>query len=106
MNTIKHRNPVAIIFSLITFGIYSLVWTVKTKKEINGLGGKIPTAWLVIVPIANLYFWYKYSEAFSIYAKKDNQPILWFLLFLVIWPVAMILIQIELNKLADKTASA
>lgn len=89
-----------IIFSIITFGIYSIVWTVKTKNELNSLGGQIPTAWLIIVPIANIYFWYKYAEAFSLNVKKDNNTILWFLLMLVISPVFMILVQIDLNKLA------
>ena len=104
---IKHRSPVAvIILSIITFGIYALVWTVKTKGEINRLGGKIPTAWLVIIPLANIYFWYKYSEGFSENVKKDNSPILWFLLFIVISPVAMILVQMELNKYAGQTPSA
>jgi hypothetical protein len=103
---IKARNPVGIIIlSIITFGIYALYWIVKTKGEINSLGGRIPTAWLVIVPIANIYFFYRYAESFSTYVKKDNSPILWFLLFLVIAPVAMILVQIELNGHAAAAAS-
>ncbi len=98
---IKFRSPITVILlSIITFGIYSIVWTVKTKNEINSLGGKIPTAWLIIIPFVNIYFLYRYSEDFSTYVKKDNQPILWFLLFMVIAPVGMILAQIELNKLA------
>ncbi|MEN9561017.1 MAG: hypothetical protein RIQ56_290 [Candidatus Parcubacteria bacterium] len=96
---IKHRSPVAIIiFSFITFGIYALYWAVKTKEEINSLGAQIPTAWLIIIPIVNLYFFYKYAEGFAVYVKKDNTPLLWFLLYLVIAPVAMIFVQIELNK--------
>ena len=103
---IKHRSPVAIILlSIITFGIYAIVWTVKTKNEINSLGAKIPTAWLIIVPIANLYFLYKYSEGFAQFVKKDTDAILWFLLYLVISPVFMILVQIELNKLAIPIAT-
>jgi hypothetical protein len=98
---IKYRSPVAvIILCIVTFGIYAIYWTFKTKDEINSQGATIPTAWLVFVPIANLYFFYRYSEGFSIYVKKDNSAILWFLLFFVISPVAMILVQIELNKLA------
>jgi hypothetical protein len=98
---IKNRNPIGIlILSFITFGIYALYWIVKTKGEINSLGGQIPTALLAIIPIANIYFFYKYSEAFSTYAKKDNSTIMWFLLFLVIAPVAMILVQITLNEYA------
>ncbi|MFZ1987644.1 MAG: DUF4234 domain-containing protein [Minisyncoccia bacterium] len=94
-----HRGPVAIIIlSIITFGIYALYWVVKTKGEINALGAHIPTAWLIIIPIVNIYFAYKYAEGFSLYVKKDNLPVLWFLLIIVIIPVAMILVQIELNK--------
>jgi magnesium-transporting ATPase (P-type) len=104
--TIKHRSPVAIIIlSIITFGIYPIYWLASTKGEINSLGAKIPTAWLIIVPIANIYLFYRYSEGFSIWVKKDNSPILWFLLFIVISPVAMILVQIELNKHSRSASS-
>ncbi len=99
---ITQRNPVlVIVLSFVTFGIYAIYWVVKTKGEINSLGAKIPTAWLIIIPIANLYFIYKYAEGFSTLVKKDNNTILWFLLWIVIGPVAMILIQIELNKFAS-----
>ena len=58
---VKHRNIFLVyLFSIITFGIYALYWMVSTKNEINSLGAKIPTAWLLIVPIANLYWIYKY----------------------------------------------
>jgi UDP-N-acetylmuramyl pentapeptide phosphotransferase/UDP-N-acetylglucosamine-1-phosphate transferase len=106
MTPITHRSPVAVvIFSIVTLGIYAIYWVVKTKGEINGLGGKIPTAWLIIIPLANIYFIYRYSEDFSIFVKKDNNPILWFLLWMVIGPVAMILTQIEFNKLATEKSS-
>src|SRR5262245_49790393 len=103
---IKHRSPVAIIIlTIVTFGIYGLYWFVKTKGEINSLGAQIPTALLIIVPIANIYFVYKYSEGFATYVMKDKNTILWFLLYLVVAPVAMILVQIELNKLARANGS-
>ena len=101
MVNIKKRNPaLVIIFSFITFGIYGIYWFIKTKNEINSLGAEIPTAWLLIIPIANLYWEYKYAEGFSNYVKKDDKAILWFLLLLFVSPVAIIIFQIELNKLA------
>ncbi len=100
MAEIKRRNPaLVIIFTIITFGIYEIYWFVKTKNEINSLGAEIPTAWLLIIPIANLYWEYKYAEGFSKYVKKDDNAILWFLLLLFVAPVAMIIFQVELNKL-------
>ena len=80
--TIKRRNVVAVyLLMFITFGIYGMVWTVKTKGEINSLGGQIPTAWLIIIPIANIFFVWKYCEAFSMYVKKDNNGVMWFILY-------------------------
>ncbi len=102
MANIQRRNPaMVIILSVITCGIYSIYWFVKTKEEINGLGAEIPTGWLLIIPIANLYFDYKYAEGFSIHVKKDDNAIVWFLLLFLVAPVAVILFQIELNKLAQ-----
>ena len=52
----KNRNPILVILlALITFGIYSLVWFVKTKNEMNTKGATIPTAWLIIIPLVNYY---------------------------------------------------
>jgi len=101
MANIKRRNPVlVIIFGILTSGIYTIYWLVNTKEEINSLGAEIPTGWLLIIPIANLYFYYKYAEGFSINVKKDDNAIMWFLLLFFVAPVAMILFQVELNKLA------
>jgi len=100
---IKHRNIVAIyLLSFITFGIYWLYWYVQTKEEINKLGGNIPTCWLLIVPIANIYWLYKYSDAFSTHVKKDNNGVIWFLVFFVVSIVMPGVVQSELNKLAQK----
>lgn len=98
---IEERNIVLVyVFSIITFGIYAIYWLVKTKGEINSLGGDIPTAWLIIVPIANLYFIYKYCEAFSLYVKKDDNAILWFILYVLVGIIMPAIVQSELNKIA------
>ena len=98
---IKKRNPVwVVIFSIITLGIYLIYWFVQTKEEINSLGAKIPSAWLLIVPLANIYLIYRYCDAFSEYVKKDNLGVVWFLVFCACGPVLPIIVQVELNKLA------
>ena len=101
MNGIKDRNPILVlILSIITFGIYSLYWFIVTKDEINDLGASIPTAILIIIPIANIYFIYKYAEGFTKYVEKEDSTLLWFLLLWVIGIIGMPLVQIKLNKLA------
>jgi len=101
--TIKRRNVVVVyLLMFITFGIYGIVWIVKTKGEINSLGGQIPTSWLIIVPIANIFFVWKYCEAFSINVKKDNNGVLWFILYILIGIIMPAIVQTELNKYATE----
>ena len=99
---VKHRNLFLIyILAIITFGIYALYWLVSTKNEINSQGAEIPTAWLLIIPIANIFWFYKYCEGFSKSIKKDNNTILWFLLYCIIAIITPAIVQHELNKVAS-----
>jgi hypothetical protein len=101
MANITRRDVILVyVLSIITFGIYYIVWLVKTKTEMNSLGAQIPTAWLLIVPIANIYWFYKYAEAFSLQVKKDNNAVLWFLLFWLVSIITPAIVQSELNKIA------
>lgn len=59
------RSPVTVILlTLVTLGIYALVWHVKTKNEMNRVYvAEIPTAWLLLVPfVGGIYWMWKWSE--------------------------------------------
>jgi len=101
--TIKNRNIVVVyLLMFVTLGIYGIVWSVKTKEEINSLGGNIPTAWLIIVPIANIWWTWRYCEDFGKYVKKDDNGAMWFIIYLLIGIIIPAIVQSELNKIADK----
>ena len=103
---VKHRNIILVyLFSVITFGIYTIYWLVSTKDEMNSLGAQIPTGWLLIVPIGNIYWIYKYCEAFAQNVKKDNNTLLWFILYILIGIIMPAIVQSELNKLAEPAAA-
>ena len=87
------------VLGILTLGIYFIYWFIKTKDEMNAMGAQIPTAWLLIIPIANIYWIYKYAEGFAKIAKKES-TILWFLLFWLVGIVTPAIVQSELNKLA------
>ena len=100
---VKKRNILLVyLFTFISFGIYGIYWMVSTKNEMNELGAKIPTAWLLIIPIINLYWLYRYYEGFTQTAKKGSHAILWFLLHLFIGIIMPAIVQHELNKLAPQ----
>lgn len=97
---VKERNPImVIIYSMITCGIYSLYWAIQTKNEINEKGGEIPTGWLLIVPFANLYWFWRYVEDWHKVTKPEQDLIMVVLVFFVFSPLAIYWIQTELNKL-------
>ena len=102
---IKHRSlAFVILMSIFTLGIYWLYWTVKTKDEINSLGADIPTAFFIIIPFANIYFWYKYASGFATYVQKEPNNntlvLLYTLCFMFIPILPVIIIQTKLNSLA------
>lgn len=103
---VKHRNIFLVyLFTIITLGIYGIYWTVSTKNEMNGLGAKIPTAWLIIIPFVNIYWMYKYCEGFS-QVNKDDHKVLWFILSLFLGFVMPAIVQSSLNKLAEGSQPA
>ena len=84
---IKHRNVVLVyLFSIITLGIYTIYWVVSTKNDINSVGGDVPTGWLLIIPIANLYWIYNYSVQFyfQFHSRHHMDKKMVFSLFLVL----------------------
>lgn len=73
-----------IVFPLITLGIYSLYWFVSTKRELNEKGAEIPTAWLLIIPLVNIYWLWKYYEGASKVTNEKVNSVLMFVIHLLV----------------------
>ena len=98
---IMYRNVITVyVLMVVTFGFYGLIWTVKSKRDMNALGASIPTSWLLLVPFVSLYYYYKYCEGYSTYIKRDNNTILWFLVAMIAGIVLPAIVQADLNKIA------
>lgn len=96
----------AIALTIITFGIYGIVWQVKVKGEMNELGAEIPTAWWLIVPIGNIWWLWKYSQGVEKVTKGKYSAGLSFALLFLASIVGQAILQTELNKMAaPKVAS-
>jgi hypothetical protein len=98
---VKERN-IALVYLLgfITFGIYAIYWYIKTKDDMNEMGAKVPTGILLFIPLVQLFWLYKYAEAYATVLKKDNNTVLWALLFIFVGFITPFMVQSELNKLA------
>ncbi len=97
----QHRDPIMVILlSIITLGIYSLFWYVATKNEMNTKGAQIPTAWLLIIPFVNIWWYWKFSEGVELVTNKGMGVAVAFLLLWFLGTIGEAIIQNNLNKVA------
>ncbi|GAB3119277.1 DUF4234 domain-containing protein [Glaciibacter psychrotolerans] len=96
----KRRSPAAVLLvPLITFGIYSLVWFVKTKNEMNQTNvDRIPTAWLLLVPFVNIWWQWKFSVSVDVVTHKLLSRSNAFLLIFLLGPIGAAIVQNYLNE--------
>jgi len=98
----KQRSPIAVaLLPFITFGIYSLVWEVKTKIEMVNSGADIPTAWLIIIPLVNYWWMWKYSEGVEHVTQGKMTGVLAFILLFLLGPIGQAIIQDSFNKIGS-----
>lgn len=97
----ENRSVVKVlVLSIVTFGIYAILWFFWTTKELKARGADIPTAWLMFVPIANFYFYYKYFMGAEHVTGGAVNGILYFVLGIFVSPVvSQLLAQSEFNKI-------
>lgn len=101
------RSPIAVFFlPAITFGIYGLWWLVKTKDEMNAQGADIPTGWMLIIPIIQLLWIWKYAQGVEKVTRNGTSAGLAFVLLLALGNIGMAVIQSGFNKLQLAPAAA
>ncbi|MDX1957539.1 MAG: DUF4234 domain-containing protein [Leptospiraceae bacterium] len=97
----EKRSPaMEFVYTIITCGIYGIFWQVRTKNEMVAKGAEIPTAWLLIVPFANLYWLWKYSEGVEKVTSGKLSAAIVLLLFFVLGPIAIPVVQSKFNEVA------
>jgi len=95
------RSPISIILlSIITLGIYYLVWYVSTKNEMNAKGASIPTAWLLIIPIANVFWMWEFGKGVEVVTSKAMGAGSAFALLFFLGTIGGAIVQSNLNKVA------
>jgi hypothetical protein len=101
------RSPIAVFFlGIITLGIYGIVWHVKTKGEMNRLGANIPSAWLMIIPLVNIWWLWKYAEGVEEITKGGMSKAVAFLLLFLIGLIGDAVIQDTFNNMKGEPALA
>lgn len=91
-----------IVLTIVTFGIYSIYWHVKTKNEMVEQGADIPTAWLLLVPIASIYWYWKWCGGVEYTTRGKMSGPVAFLLMLLLSIIGIAIIQDAFNKAIDQ----
>lgn len=91
-----------IVLTLVTFGIYSLYWHIKTKDEMVEMGADIPTAWLLLIPFANIYWYWKWCGGVEYATRGKMSQAVTLLLSLLLGLIGMAIIQDSFNKAIDQ----
>ncbi len=101
----KRSAIIVLLLTVVTLGIYALVWQVKTKNELNRVyGTQIPTAWILLLPFVGALYWtWKWSEG----AEKatGTSGIAIFLLMLLV-PIVGIPVMVSKFNEANQVAPA
>ena len=89
-----------IILVFVTFGIYFMVWLYKTKEEMRALGADIPTFFLFLVPLANIWWMWKWAAGVELVTKRAlTAPYAFLFVFLLNW-IGGVFVILKINETA------
>ena len=96
----KNSVVKVVILSIITFGIYGLIWFVGTKNEMNKRGADIPSGWHLIIPILNIIWMWKWAGGVEKVTNGKQSQAMAFIMVFVLSVIGMAIVQSEFNKVA------
>lgn len=98
---VTKREPLVVfLLSVVTLGIYTWYWLVKTKGELNrSCSNQIPTALLWLIPMVGWAYWlWLYAESVGQYTNdRCSAPVAFLLLFLT-GPIGLAIVQSYYNN--------
>ena len=104
---IKRRNMwVQALLFIITLTIYGIYWFYVTLEELHRANGEQDSGgclWtiLYIIPIANLFAYWRHSQEYDKFISGKYPGIAIFILWLVFAPAVWFLVQRDLNAAAE-----
>lgn len=80
----KKQSPKrTVVLTIITAGLYSLVWFSRSKTVLVSKGYQLPSLWFFIVPFGSYWWVWSYSKAVEGYSGSEIKGNDTFLLYLI-----------------------
>lgn len=87
-----------VLFTIITFGLYTIYWTYKTAKTLDRGTDQDATPILAIIPLVNIIVYWQISKAGEAVMEQNAMPV--FLLFLFFPIISWYWVQSGINSAA------
>ncbi len=108
---IKKRNMLAQVgLCIITCGLYVIYWFYQTCEEMKSVANDTETSSalltvLLFIPFGAFFSYYKYGELYEkVTGGSFNRWLLW-VIWMVFAPAVWFIVQTDLNKRAEGTAT-
>ncbi|HEU0030788.1 MAG TPA: hypothetical protein VFQ53_09145 [Kofleriaceae bacterium] len=87
-------------------GAFAIAWLCETRREMNRLGARIPSPWLLVVPVTAVYWAWCWAEGVQhVTGRRTSAARAFALLWL--GPIGLVRVQCAFNRLqAARTARA
>jgi len=102
----KNRSVgMVIVLTLLTLFIYGIIWYWQNAQSMKKQGMDVPHPILIIIPIANLYFMYKFYAGIEKVSNGEKSGIMMFVLALVLGIIGqMVAIAMSQSAINDAVA--
>jgi Domain of unknown function (DUF4234) len=101
------KSPIVVlILSMVTFGIYGIIWLYKCSEEMKQRGIELPSFIFVFIPILNLLYLWKFYAGVEQLSKGEVKGVMLFILSFL-GPLGLVsfwMTQSTFNKVAGASA--
>lgn len=99
----KRSIGLCILYSIITFGIYSIFWYRNIARDVRTktvVGPNPNDIWLIFIPFYGIYAMIMYDYVLGKAFKEEFSLDYLFILLLLLGPIGLIIAQVKLNEVA------
>lgn len=98
----RRRSGLAVLVLCLASALaFAVVWLCQTRRDMNRLGARIPTPWLLVTPITALYFAWCWAEGARLVTANRITTVSAFLSLCLLGPLGMARLQEGFNALSD-----
>jgi OPA family glycerol-3-phosphate transporter-like MFS transporter len=84
--------------SILTFGVFQLAWFIQTKAKLNRSGANLPPTWMVLIPVVNLSWLWRFAQAVSATTNGVHSAAGTFLLLTFLGPLGTAITHQRLHR--------